>query len=63
MSELAEKENKRVIITVFYLFKYSIKLTKDEDMKDVKKIKIGFLEMETAMSELKNTVDRIKQKI
>lgn len=63
MSELAEKGNKRVIETVFYLLEYRIKLTKDKDLKDVKKTKIGFLEMETIMSEMKNTVDGIKQKI
>ena len=31
-------------------------------MEDVKKTKIGFLEMETTMSEMKNTVDGIKHK-
>ena len=57
MLELAEKDVKMVIITVFHMFK---KLSKN--MEDIKKIQIKLLMVKTRVCEVKNILSRINSR-
>lgn len=57
MLELADKDIKTVIITVFNMFKKLIK-----DIEDRKRPKLSFRN-KTAMSEIKHTMDRMNNRL
>ena len=56
--DLAEKDIKTVIITVFHRFK---KLSRD--MNNIEKTQILLLEMKTTMCKMKNTLDGISDRL
>lgn len=55
MLKLADKDIKRVVNSVFYMFK--------KESIENKRRPIEFLEMKTRISEMKNTPDRIKGRV